>query len=105
MTQVYAEADRSKAIDIARRTGANADRVIKTKDRMGMVTTMTYDNSGLLIQQIVSAAIDANILDGNADDETITDPNRRSVTQYVYLEGSDYLKSSVTVNGEKTEYT
>ncbi|MFN8741018.1 MAG: hypothetical protein ACK5YR_13905, partial [Pirellula sp.] len=86
-------------------TGANAGRVIKTKDRMGMVTTMTYDNSGLVTQQIVSAAIDANILDGNADDETITDPNRRRVTQYVYLQGSDSLKSSVTVNGAKTEYT
>ncbi|MFN7290904.1 MAG: hypothetical protein ACK5T6_09995 [Pirellula sp.] len=32
-------------------------------------------------------------------------PNRRRVTQYVYLEGSDSLKSSLTVNGAKTEFT
>ncbi|MCU0718176.1 MAG: hypothetical protein MUC83_00615 [Pirellula sp.] len=70
-----------------------------------MVTTMTYDNSGLLTQQIVSAAMDANILDGNEDDQITTDPNNRRVTQYAYLPGSNSLKSSVTVKGAKTDYT
>lgn len=85
-------------------TGANAGRVIATKNRVGTVTTYSYDSSGRLTQTVVGAAVDANILDGNAHDQTITDPNLRQVTEYTYLAGSDSLKTKVKNNGAVTDY-
>ncbi len=85
-------------------TGANAGRVVATKNRVGTVTTYSYDSSGRLTQTVVGAAVDANILDGNAYDQTITDPNLRQVTEYTYLAGSDSLKTKVKNNGAVTDY-
>ncbi len=85
--------------------GANAGRVVATKNRVGTVTTYSYDSSGRLTQTVVGAAIDANILDGNAHDTTITDPNLKQVTEYTYLAGSDSIKSRVKSNGAVTDYT
>ncbi len=85
-------------------TGADAGRVVATKNRVGTVTTYSYDSSGRLTQTVVGAAIDANILDGNAYDTTITDPNLKQITEYTYLAGSDSLKSQVKNNGAVTDY-
>ncbi len=86
-------------------TGANAGRVVATKNRVGTVTTYSYDTSGRLTQTIVGAAIDANILDGNAYDTTVTDPNLKQTTEYTYLAGSDSIKAQVKNNGAVTDYT
>ncbi len=85
-------------------TGANAGRVEATKNRVGTVTTYSYDSIGRLTQTIVGAAVDANILDGNAYDQTITDPNLRQVSEYTYLAGSSSLKTKVKNNGGVTDY-
>ena len=58
-----------------------------------------------LLQVVSPAAIDANILDGQADDTIITDPNIRNVTDYVYIVGSDSLLSKTKSNGAVTEMT
>ncbi|MFO0943687.1 MAG: RHS repeat-associated core domain-containing protein [Pirellulales bacterium] len=86
-------------------TGVNAGRVVATKNRVGTVTSYSYDSSGRLTQTVVGAAIDANILDGNAYDTTITDSNLKQITEYTYLAGSDSLKSQVKSNGAVTDYT
>ncbi len=86
-------------------TGSNAGRVVATKNRVGTVTTYSYDSSGRLMQTVVGAAIDANILDGNAHDTTVTDSNLKQVTDYAYLAGSDSIKTQVKNNGAKTDYT
>ena len=79
-------------------------KVLKTKDRMGTVTTYSYDSTGALTQTVQAAAIDANILDGMADDTTITDPNLKTVTAYTYLASSTTLPTQVLVNGAKTDF-
>jgi RHS repeat-associated protein len=85
-------------------TGATTSLPAKTKDRMNNVTTYIYDTSARLSQVVVGTAIDANILDGQADSNPITDPNLKNTTTYAYVPGSLTLKSSVTTNGSKTDY-
>jgi YD repeat-containing protein len=69
-------------------TGTSAGRVIKTKDRVDVVTSYAYDSAGRLEKTTVGAAIDADILDGNPDDTTITNVNLQQITEYTYLDGS-----------------
>ena len=83
----------------------NASRVVKTKDGEKSVTTVSYDTAGRRIQTVSVAAIDANILDGQADDTVISDPNVRTVTDYEYVPGSDSLVTKVKTNGAVTEMT
>ena len=68
-----------------------------------MVTTFDYDDAGRMIERVTGVAIDANILDGNADDTIITDVNLKVVTTYAYLGGSDSLVTEVVTNGAKRE--
>lgn len=81
-----------------------AGKVIKTKDRMGVVTTYAYNTAGALTQTAQAAAIDANILDGMADDTTISNPNIKTIIAYTYLDGSTTLPTQVVINGAKTDY-
>lgn len=85
-------------------TSGDAGHVVKTKDRVNTVTYLEYDDSGRVTSTTVGAAIDTNILDGNADDTVISDVNLKNVTVITYKPGSDSLKASVTVNGAKTDY-
>ncbi len=83
---------------------ADAGRVLKTKNRMGVVSSREYDSAGRLVKVISPSSYDANILDGLADDTPISDPNIRTVNEFVYLEGSADIKSKSTVNGVATDY-
>lgn len=46
--------------------------------------------------------VDANILDGQADDTVIKDPNIRNVTDFEYVAGSDSLVKKTKSNGAVT---
>ena len=81
----------------------DAGRLLKTKDRMNVVTSYTYDAAGRVATVTVGSEIDANILDG-APGTAITDPNLKQLTQYTYLDDSSDLKTQVKVDGATTDY-
>jgi YD repeat-containing protein len=85
-------------------TGPDAGRPIKTKTRDNVVTTYSYDASGRLTTTVAGAATDANILDGNPDDNLITDVNLKTTTVITYKTGSNSIRTKVTVNGVATDY-
>lgn len=103
ITATYSDTSTEQTLYGAVSSG-NEGRVIKTKDRVDTVTYYVYDTEGRLQKTTVGAAIDADILDGSADDTVVTDVNQQQITEYTYLAGSDTLKSSVKQNGAKTDY-
>ena len=82
---------------------ADAGRLLKTKDRMNVVTSYTYDAAGRVATITVGSEIDANILDG-APGTAITDPNLKQLTQFTYLDDSSDLQTQVKVDGATTDY-
>lgn len=77
----------------------DSGRLIKYKDRMGIVTTYEYDDYGRQEKVTVNA-------EHMADDGTITpvnDINQQRVTINTYKPATDLVTSSTT-NGKKTEY-
>ena len=75
---------------------------LKTRDRRGTVTSYAYDTSGRPVTITRASATDADILDGQADDNPITDRNRKSITTYAYLEGAK-LPTSISVDGSTSD--
>ena len=78
--------------------------VLKTKDRLNVMTSYTYDTSGRPTQIVVGSAMDSDILDGQPDDSPITDRNQKSITSYTYLAGTDN-PVSVIRDGSVTNLT
>ncbi|MCA9065674.1 MAG: RHS repeat protein, partial [Planctomycetaceae bacterium] len=83
---------------------AQQDLVVKTKDRRDVVISLSYDSSGRISQQVVGAAWDADILDGQADDTPVTDRNQQSIATYSYLAGTT-KPTAVIRDGATTNYT
>ena len=79
-----------------------AGLVVASKNRVNVVDTNTYDSMHRVTERLRAAAIDSDILDGQPHDLPITDPLQRSLTTYVYHEGSR-LQHIVTRDGRKTE--
>ena len=80
----------------------NEGLVVKTKDRRNVVSTMSYDAAGRVIQTITGSAFDANILDGQPDDSPITDRNQKSIVQMGYEPGSQ-TPAVVIRDGARTD--
>jgi RHS repeat-associated protein len=78
--------------------------VVKTKNRRGVVTTYGYDSSARPTWKLAGAATDSNILDGQPDDNPITDLSLQIHTSYQYLPGTS-LPETVTVNSQTTSHT
>jgi RHS repeat-associated protein len=76
--------------------------VTKTKNRVNVVTSYGYDASGRVATITTASAIDSNILDGQADDQPITDTNLQGNTTFTYLAGDDTKIATVT-DGAKSE--
>ena len=83
-------------------SGADTGRVTKTKNRVNVVTSYGYDASGRVGTVTTASAIDSNILDGQADDQPITDTNLQGNTTFTYLAGDDTKIATVT-DGAKSE--
>jgi RHS repeat-associated protein len=72
-------------------TGVLSNKIVKSKNRVNVVTTYAFDADGRLRKTISPAAIDANILDGQADDSVISDPDLQTIAELAYLPGSSIV--------------
>jgi RHS repeat-associated protein len=75
--------------------------VLKMKDRRNVVTDYVYDTSDRPVTVTRASATDADILDGQIDNP-ITDRNKKSITTYTYLDGTQ-IPISVAVDGSTTD--
>ena len=81
-------------------TGADANLLVKQKDRNGNVTKFEYDNSGRRIKTITAYSK----MDQNDNETVITDPLVRVEEICTYLDGTN-LKKTCLRSGDLTEYT
>ena len=80
-------------------TGAEANLIVKKKDRNGNTTKFTYDEQGRAIETIKAYSVMA--VDGSS--EIVNDTETQSIETCEYLNATT-LKTKCTIDGEVTEY-
>ena len=80
-------------------TGADANLLIKSKDRNGNTTLFDYDEQGRVETQITAYSTMA----ADGTNETLNSAALQSVSTYTYLNGAETVRTA-TVDGELTEY-